>query len=351
VLSTVVAAIPAPPSNGLSIGPLNLRMYGLMIGLGVMAAIWLTGKRFEETGIGTKDQAASIGIWGAAGGVIGARVYHVVTDWQLFEDDLGRIPQIWKGGLGIWGGIALGIVVGLWRAKKFGMPLGRALDCAVPSLPLAQAIGRLGNWWNQELFGGPSDLPWALKVDPEFRPARYIDSATFQPTFLYEALWNLLLCVVLLWVGRRNWLRTGRLVALYVCGYTLVRFFLEGIRTDPANEIAGLRINEWMSIIGFVLGGLVLLNELRHRGEPRAVDDGGVADGTTALLVAAAGLAALQPSDESDSAEDGVVAGESAHESLGDAGTDDASFEDVSAVDVPGGDGPGGDGGASYGDL
>jgi prolipoprotein diacylglyceryl transferase len=258
------ASIPSPGSNALSIGGLQLRAYGLMIGLGVMVAIWLTGKRLVAAGIGTGDDATSLGMWGALGGVIGARIYHVITDWQLFRDEPLRAFEIWKGGLGIWGGIALGVAFGLWRARKLGIPLGRGMDAALPSIPLAQAIGRLGNWWNQELFGGPTTLPWALEIDPEFRPARYATDETFHPAFLYEGLWNVGLCLALIWIGKHVRLRPGRLVAFYVAGYTLVRFFIEGIRTDEANEIAGLRVNEWVSIILFAGAMLVIAYEFRR---------------------------------------------------------------------------------------
>jgi prolipoprotein diacylglyceryl transferase len=268
------ASIPSPSSNALHIGPLQLRAYGLMIGLGVMTAIWLTGKRFLAAGIGNGDHATSVGMWGAAGGVIGARIYHVVTDWQLFRDHPLRAFEVWKGGLGIWGGVALGMAAGLWRAKRLGIPLGRGLDAAVPSIPLAQAIGRLGNWWNQELFGGPSTLPWALKIDPQFRPAKYSDVSTFHPAFLYEGLWNVGLCLALIWIGSHLRMRPGRLVAFYVAGYTFVRFFIERIRTDEANHIAGLRINEWVSIILFTGAMLVIAYEfLGGRNRVAAVDD------------------------------------------------------------------------------
>jgi prolipoprotein diacylglyceryl transferase len=284
------ASIPSPSSNALSIGGLQLRAYGLMIGLGVMVAIWLTGKRFVAAGIGTGDDATSLGMWGALGGVIGARIYHVITDWQLFRDEPLRAFEIWKGGLGIWGGIALGMAFGLWRARKLGIPLGRGMDAALPSIPLAQAIGRLGNWWNQELFGGPTKLPWGLEIDPEFRPARYATDETFHPAFLYEGLWNVGLCLALIWIGKHVRLRPGRLVAFYVAGYTLVRFFIEGIRTDEANEIAGLRVNEWVSIILFAGAMLVIAYEfLRGRNsvapidaamstEPESVDEADVVD-------------------------------------------------------------------------
>src|SRR5215207_2443878 len=172
-----------------------------MIALGVLAAVWLTGRRFEQRGIGTRDDAAAIALWAVPAGVIGSRLYHVVTDWQRFDDRPADIIKVWEGGLGIWGGIALGTVVGVYVAGRRGLPLGWTVTCATPALPLAQAIGRWGNWWNQELFGRPTDLPWGLEVsDEKTIAAGYAPGTLFHPTFLYESLWNLFLCVALIWV-------------------------------------------------------------------------------------------------------------------------------------------------------
>ena len=265
----LLASIPSPSSGSIHIGSLQLRMYGLMIALGVIAAVWLFGRRLEQKSIGTRDDAASIALWAVPAGVIGARLYHVITDWQLFRDDPVRVFYIWEGGLGIWGGIALGVAVGLWRAAKKGIPLLPAADCAAPALALAQAIGRLGNWWNQELFGRPTDLPWGLEISPSNRPDGYEQFATFHPTFLYEALWNLGLCLALVAIDRRFRLRPGRLFVMYVAGYTFARFWIEGLRIDSANEFAGLRVNEWVSAIVFLLAaGFLVVDWLRHRHDP-----------------------------------------------------------------------------------
>ena len=265
----LLASIPSPSSGSIHIGSLQLRMYGLMIALGVIAAVWLFGRRLEQKSLGTRDDAASIALWAVPAGVIGARLYHVITDWQLFRDDPVRVFYIWEGGLGIWGGIALGVAVGLWRAAKKGIPLLPAADCAAPALALAQAIGRLGNWWNQELFGRPTDLPWGLEISPTNRPRGYEQFATFHPTFLYEALWNLGLCLALVAIDRRFRLRPGRLFVMYVAGYTFARFWIEGVRIDSANEFLGLRVNEWVSAIVFLLAaGFLVVDWLRHRHDP-----------------------------------------------------------------------------------
>jgi len=232
----------------------------------------LAGRRLEAKGAGTRDQMASIALWAVPAGIIGARLYHVVTDWQLFRDDPWKIVAIWEGGLGIWGGIGLGVAVGVWRAHRMGIPLQLGLDAVVPALPLAQAIGRLGNWWNQELFGRPTTLPWGLEISIEHRPVGYEQYATFHPTFLYEALWNLALMALLIWIDKKGWLRPGRLILVYVAGYTFARFFIEGLRIDSANKFGGLRVNEWVSLVIFVIAVVwLVVDVVRHRNDVREI--------------------------------------------------------------------------------
>jgi prolipoprotein diacylglyceryl transferase len=191
--------------------------------------------------------------------VVGARLYHVATDWSAFSGHLGDIPLIQRGGLGIYGALlggALGAAVG---ARRAGVPLLVVLDCAAPGVAFAQALGRFGNYFNQELFGGPTDLPWGLEIDPEHRPLQYLDDTTFHPTFLYESLWNLLVMAVLLRVAR-HWRRhpPGYVLALYLALYSLGRFFVEGLRIDPAHEIGPLRLNQVVAAVVFALALLVL---------------------------------------------------------------------------------------------
>jgi len=278
----VIANFPAPPGSDIGLGPLELRAYGLMIALGVLAAVWLLGRRFEDKEIGTRDDATAIAIWAVIAGVIGSRLYHVVTDWDRFRDDLGAIPKIWEGGLGIPGGLIFGIPVGMYMASRRGIDVAMTATCAAPAIPLAQAIGRWGNWFNQELFGRPTDLPWGLEVDTEHFPSGYEPGTTFHPTFLYESLWNLGLVFVLLWIDRRFRLGPGRLMGVYVLGYGIGRLWVESLRIDPANEIAGLRVNQWMSIVAIV-GAAVYLIATHGQKWPEPVpefaDDGGaVAD-------------------------------------------------------------------------
>ncbi len=261
----MISSIPSPSFNSFDIGPLSLNLYGLMIALGVVAAVWLFGRRLEERGVGTRDDASSIAIWAVLAGVIGARLYHVATDWDLFADNLGRIPQIWKGGLGIPGGLLAGVPVGLYLSKRRGIPIAVAATCAAPAIPLAQAIGRWGNYFNQELFGRPTDLPWALEIDPiHFDTTVYAVGTTFHPTFLYESLWSTGLVILLLWIDKRFRPAPGQLFAMYVIGYGIGRFWVEGLRIDRADELAGLRWNQWVAVMAIVGGALTLAWMRRH---------------------------------------------------------------------------------------
>ena len=261
--------IPSPGSAAIHIGPLQLRAYGLMIAIGVIVAVRIWGKRMTLIGVGGPEEAASIATWAVPAGVIGARLYHVATEWDRFSDDLGSIFKVWKGGLGIPGGILLGTIAGVMVAKKRNMDIGQMLWAAAPAVPVAQAIGRLGNWWNQELFGRPTTLPWGLKIGAEHMPDGYAPGTLFHPTFLYEALWNLALAVLLIVIGRRMMTsRPGRLMALYVGGYGLGRFWVEGLRIDPAKSGGGLRLNQWMAIAMMAGCLLYLLVDARRAQRP-----------------------------------------------------------------------------------
>ena len=314
MFAAVLGSIPSPSFNSIDIGPLSLNLYGLAIALGVVAAVWLFGRRLEEREVGTRDDASSIAIWAVLAGVIGARLYHVATDWDLFADDLGRIPQIWKGGLGIPGGLLLGAPVGLYLAKRRGIPLAVAATCAAPAIPLAQAIGRWGNYFNQELYGRPTDLPWALEIDAQhLDTAAYAVGTTFHPTFLYESLWSLALCLVLLWIDKRVRPAPGQLFAMYVIGYGIGRFWVEGLRIDRADELVGLRWNQWVSLAAIVGGAAVLVWMRRHPSpEPATtalLDDGtDPADGAESDDVA-------EPDDVAES--DDVAASDDAVERSG----------------------------------
>ncbi len=259
VLAVGPAGIPSPSGGVLEIGPLSIHAYGLMIALGVVAGVWLIGRRLEARGAGTRDDASAMAVWGVLAGVVGARLYHVATDWDAFSDDPIRIVQIWKGGLGIPGGLLVGIIVGLWASRRRGVDPAVMATCAAPAIPLAQAIGRWGNWFNQELFGRPTDLPWGLELSDDTTLAAGFDiGTTFHPTFLYESLWNLALVVVLLQIDKRLNLRPPRLLAVYLLGYGVGRFWVEGLRIDRADHLAGLRWNQWVAIAA-VIGATVYL--------------------------------------------------------------------------------------------
>lgn len=240
-----------------------------MIALGVIAAMWLWSRRVEARGIATRDDVSAIAMWAVPAGIIGARLYHVVTDWSRFSDDLGAIFKVWQGGLGIWGGIFLGLVVGVWVAKRRGLPIGLLMTCVAPALALAQSIGRWGNWFNQELFGRPTTLPWALRVsDLNAIAAGYPPGTTFHPTFLYESVASALLCVALLVLDRRVAMRPGRLFFFYTAGYTAYRFFIEGLRVDPAHHIGMWRLNQWVSLVVFA-ASLAVIYQMRGSPESR----------------------------------------------------------------------------------
>jgi len=255
--------IPAPGDWGR-----RYRLYGIMIALGVICGLELARRRWARRG-GNPEDMSSIALWAVPAGLIGARIYHVITDNQLYRDGHWMEAfQIWNGGLGIPGGIIGGVAVGVFVAHRKGMRVGPAIDCAAVGLPLAQAIGRWGNYFNQELFGGPTDLPWGLMVDPEHRPSRYAEFATFHPTFLYEMLWNVGLVLLLLWIDNKKVLRPGRLFALYIGGYFTGRLWVEAMRSDSANTIAGLRVNIWLSLISMAGVALFLvIGGLRHRSD------------------------------------------------------------------------------------
>ncbi len=281
----LLSSIPSPSFNSIDIGPLSLNIYGLAIALGVVAAVWLGGRRFEERGVGTSEDASSITVWAVLAGVVGARLYHVATDWERFEDNLGNIPKIWEGGLGIPGGLAFGIPVGLYLARRRGIPISTAATCAAPSIPLAQAIGRLGNYFNQELYGRATDLPWALEIDADHlvtNPATgqlFAVGTTFHPTFLYELLWNLGVCAMLVYVDKRWRPGGGSLMGLYVAAYGLGRFWVEGLRVDPADDLGPFRWNQWVALAAVVVGAASFL-ALRGRPEiiPERARDGDARD-------------------------------------------------------------------------
>jgi prolipoprotein diacylglyceryl transferase len=262
------AYLPSPPSNGLHLGPLFIHAYGLAYVLAVLAAIAITTRRWEAQR-GNRGLVYEVALWGFPAGLIGGRLYFLATSWDQVPDHWWGPLAIWHGGLGIWGGIAAGTLAGLWVLRRRGADIPAFLDAAAPALLVGQAIGRVGNYFNQELFGGPTSLPWGLEIDAAHRPAGYANYATFHPTFLYELLWNVLLAAALVWLGRRFKVRAPGLFALYVAGYSLARMGEELLRVDPAHHLFGVRLNFYVATLLF-LAGLAWFAWIQRPGRTRA---------------------------------------------------------------------------------
>lgn len=272
-----IAAIPSPSSAVWQLGPIPIRAYALCIVLGIVVACAVTEYRLRRRG-GPPWAVLDIAVWAVPFGIVGSRIYHVVTSPQDYFGEGGepvKALYIWEGGLGIWGAVAGGVLGGWLACRQLGIPLTVVADAVAPGLPLAQAVGRIGNWFNNELYGGHTSLPWGLDVyqmDPD-NPGHALrdqngdpileTGGPFHPTFAYEALWNVGVAVLVLLVDRRWKLGRGRAFALYVMGYTVGRFWIELMRTDEANEIVGVRLNVWTSVLVF-LGALIYF--LRVRG-------------------------------------------------------------------------------------
>ena len=264
--------IPSPSQGVWYLGPAPIRAYALAIILGVVAAVWFGNKRWTARG-GAPGQVADLALWAVPAGIVGARLWHVATDSNLYFGngrDWWKAFEIWNGGLGIWGGVAGGML-GAWiYCRRHNIDVLALADTLAPVLLLAQAIGRFGNYFNQELFGRPTVLPWALKIDAVHRPGGYEQYATFHPTFLYETLWNLTAIAVILWLERRFRLNSGRVFALYMMIYTLGRGWIENLRIDPVElrDVGGLRLNVWTSLIVFLAGATFFLYRTLHRKVP-----------------------------------------------------------------------------------
>ncbi|HVF19011.1 MAG TPA: prolipoprotein diacylglyceryl transferase [Mycobacteriales bacterium] len=261
----VLASIPSPPDSQIDIGPFPLRAYALAIIVGVFACVFIGERRWAARG-GTRGTVGDIAVVAVPMGIVGGRIYHVLTSWDQYADRPVDALKVWEGGLGIPGGLILGTLTIVVMARRRGVRASAMLDVVAPGVAVAQAIGRLGNWFNQELFGRPTDLPWALRIDLEHRPAELIAQATYHPTFLYELLWNLVVAAIVVLAERRWPMRRGRAAALYAGLYALGRFFIEGIRIDDANSIAGLRTNEITALV-VLAAAVAFLIATRGKGE------------------------------------------------------------------------------------
>lgn len=274
-LLPALASIPSPDQGVWNIGPIPLRAYALFIIAGILVAVFVGDRRWRARG-GAEGQIADIALWAVPFGIVGARLYHVATDWTTYfgPDGTGLVAalRIWQGGLGIWGAIAGG-AVGAWIAvKRKGLLLPPLADAIAPGIALAQAIGRWGNYFNQELFGRPTTVPWALEIDTLNRPDGYEAFETFHPTFLYESLWCILVAVIVIWADRRFTMGHGRVFALYVALYCLGRVFIESVRIDTATQIAGLRINIFTAvIIGLAAVVYIVVSARRKPGRETSV--------------------------------------------------------------------------------
>ncbi|MFC7448944.1 prolipoprotein diacylglyceryl transferase [Rhodococcus daqingensis] len=276
----ILAYIPSPPQGVWTIGPVPLRAYALFIIAGiVVAAVW-GDRRWVARG-GEKGTVLDVAIWAVPFGLIGGRLYHVLTDWSTYFGEGGHPAdalKIWQGGLGIWGAVLLG-GVGAWiGCRQKGVPLPALGDAVAPAILLAQAIGRIGNYFNQELYGRETTVPWGLEIFERVDSAGRLDQLAgtstgvvekvVHPTFLYELVWNLLIVVLLVWVDRRYRIGHGRLFALYVAGYCAGRFFVELLRDDYATHIAGIRINVFTSVIVFIGAVIYFLAAKKGREDP-----------------------------------------------------------------------------------
>jgi prolipoprotein diacylglyceryl transferase len=320
-----LAYIPSPSRGVLYLGPVPLRGYAFCIIIGVFVAVWLGNKRWIARG-GRSGTVADIAVWAVPFGLVGGRLYHVITDYELYFSE-GRdwvdAFKVWEGGLGIWGAIALG-ALGAWiGCRRRGIPMPAYADAVAPGIAFAQAIGRWGNWFNQELYGRATDLPWALEITSS---ADGREPGTYHPTFLYESLWCIGVALLVIWADRRFRLGHGRAFALYVAAYCAGRFWIEYMRVDDAHHILGLRLNNWTALLVFLLAVTYMVVSARKRPgresvvEPGAGSSGGgEEDGET---------------DDPSGSDTAASAG-----STGSAGSADSSGSSTAAASGQGGEG------------
>ncbi|MER6627106.1 prolipoprotein diacylglyceryl transferase [Streptomyces sp. NPDC000987] len=280
-----LAYIPSPSRGVLPLGPIPLRAYAFCIIIGVFVAVWLGNKRWVARG-GRAGTVADIAVWAVPFGLVGGRLYHVITDYELYFSD-GRdwvdAFKVWEGGLGIWGAIALG-ALGAWiGARRRGVPMPAYADAVAPGIALAQAIGRWGNWFNQELYGKATDVPWALHITSSAggRVPGY-----YHPTFLYESLWCVGVALLVIWADRRFTLGHGRAFALYVAAYCVGRAWIEYMRVDDAHHILGLRLNDWTALVVFLLAVTYIVVSAKKRPGREAVVEPGAAEEAAAAEAA-----------------------------------------------------------------
>ncbi|GAA2004610.1 prolipoprotein diacylglyceryl transferase [Catenulispora subtropica] len=321
--ATYLAEIPSPTKARYNLGPIPIRMYAMCILAGILVAVWLGDKRWRARG-GKPQEVVDIAIWAVPFGLVGGRLYHVITTSGPYfgkDGDWVKAFYVWEGGLGIWGAIALGALGAYIGCRRRGASLRTFADAVAPGIVLAQALGRWGNWFNNELYGGHTDLPWGLKVHvmdtstqraiigPDGKP-ELVAGGPFHPTFLYESLWCVGVAVLCIWADRRFKLGYGRVFALYVASYTVGRFWIESLRTDEAHHFLGMRLNDWTAILVF-LGAVAyfLWSKKKYPGReasPYLAADGGAPAGEDAEEAADAGDAGNAEGGEGGTADETV---------------------------------------------
>jgi phosphatidylglycerol---prolipoprotein diacylglyceryl transferase len=264
--------IPSPPVNGFHLGPLDIHYYALGYIVGIIFAVLITRRRWAALG-GDPDVVSDIALWVVPAGIIGGRIYFDITTPDDIPHVWYGVFAVWTGGLGIWGGVLLATLVGAWRLRKLGITVGPFANAIAPALLVAQGIGRIGNYFNKELFGKPTTLPWGLEIPYQYRlgggiPAHDLHFATFQPTFLYELIWDLALAAFLIWLGHRFTIKPWGLFALYVAGYSAFRIFEESVRVDSSEYFLGLRLNFFVAVFGTVAGLIWFVLAQRRPGKP-----------------------------------------------------------------------------------
>ena len=301
--SMPLSFIPSPSSSGFHLGPLFIHVYGLMYVVGITLAVIITRRRWRAAG-GNPELVGDVALWAVPAGIIGGRIYFDITTPADIPHHWWGVFAVWSGGLGIWGGVAAGAAVGIWRVRRAGAPAGLFANAVAPALLVAQAVGRIGNYFNQELFGKPTGLPWALQIAPVHRPPGYLAYATFQPTFLYEMIWDLALAAALVWLGHHRRIRPWGLFALYIAGYSAFRIFEESVRIDSSEHFLGLRLNLYVALIMTIVG---LAWFYRCQRRPMPATEAGPESGTDP--------AAPPSASSGNESDDGLEAGQTADSS------------------------------------
>ena len=309
-LTALPAYLPSPPIDSFHVGPLDIHFYALGYIIGITLAILITRRRWRALG-GDPDVVNDIALWVVPAGIIGGRIYFDLTTPNDIPHVWYGVFAVWTGGLGIWGGVALASIVGAWRLRRLGITVGPFANAIAPALLVAQAVGRIGNYFNKELFGKPTTLPWGLEIPYPYRvsggiPPQDLHFATFQPTFLYEIIWDLALAAFLVWLGHHAKIKPWGLFALYVAGYSAFRIFEESVRIDSSEHFFGLRLNMYIAIIG-TLGGLIWFGFAQRRPDRPVVirPDPAQPDAGTASAPAEA------PPDEATAGAEGVASARS----------------------------------------